>query len=887
MFSKYKIIFGIFLASIFLFWQKVAMAQNFGIDPVDNTILLTQGDPRIMAGRVIQIILSLLGILTLGLIIYAGFLWTTSNGEEEKIRSAKNILKNAVIGLVIILSSWAITSFIISRLSDAISGVGTGPSQTTNNPSFGLGAIGACSVESVYPVNGQKDVPRNSSILVTFKEEIDLNSVCIDSGGNSCACDGGACSLINPETIRIFKDSLGDSCGVTCPNAGANTNITEVAAAISSDNKILVMTPLNYLGSADSNTNYTVKITSNLKKVNGSSMFSTCRSNDLIWGFEVSNKLDLTPPQVVSRFLFPRPDNQADVLNTSNEATAATAEIRVNSCPKVYKTAELINVSPDTEVSLNYHGLINKFKVSIPADTPNKAQLFNGNTNALLGIADFNSQDIVTFNGYFSLKAVNRVPGQLWTIDISPEQLADYLTVGNVKYIFATSGENNNILVPAICSASLQAMNIEAKISGHPDVNIIRSDTTLILTAKVAGTAANNFILATSNNSALNLTAFSGGTNAQSNYTINDKKDAAMNSVIRVSFNEAINPITLSGTASEVSNYIKVVNANTNSQAAGGSCSNNSDCRSYSCSNGSCVGNFVNGRFMVSPDYKTVEFISDNECGINGCGEKIYCLPASSNLAVEIKSANLQSCNSDTNCVAFSPFNRCFSTSLGYNVCQNSDQHNYPLANILNLDGVVDLAFNSLDGNRDSLADGPISFFNENLGNETQKDNYRFSFFVSDRQEISAPRISSIMPDNDQSGLSSLIDPVEITFNTLMMHSTLRSGSITLPSGTETTNHKFINLRTSDISPLGYWMSSSDKDFMPLDGVPDITVTQVSHTPFLESVSYSAQVGSGVKDIYQNCFKPSSGPNCEANQENPSCCFGINTSELDENGNCN
>ena len=61
-------------------------------------------------------LLLVLGILALSLVLYAGFLWMTSAGNEEKIDKAKGILKNAVIGLIIIMSSWGIVTFIIYKL---------------------------------------------------------------------------------------------------------------------------------------------------------------------------------------------------------------------------------------------------------------------------------------------------------------------------------------------------------------------------------------------------------------------------------------------------------------------------------------------------------------------------------------------------------------------------------------------------------------------------------------------------------------------------------------------------------------------------------------------------------------------------------------------------
>lgn len=46
----------------------------------------------------------------------------------------------------------------------------------------------------------------------------------------------------------------------------------------------------------------------------------------------------------------------------------------------------------------------------------------------------------------------------------------------------------------------------------------------------------------------------------------------------------------------------------------------------------------VSGRFVISNQYQTLEFIPNVECGVNACGDKIYCLPASSSIAVELKS---------------------------------------------------------------------------------------------------------------------------------------------------------------------------------------------------------------------------------------------------------
>lgn len=69
--------------------------------------------------RVIKIALSLLGAIFIILIIYAGFMWMTSGGNEEKIKKAKETIIAAIIGLAIIVLAYAATFFIIESLVNA------------------------------------------------------------------------------------------------------------------------------------------------------------------------------------------------------------------------------------------------------------------------------------------------------------------------------------------------------------------------------------------------------------------------------------------------------------------------------------------------------------------------------------------------------------------------------------------------------------------------------------------------------------------------------------------------------------------------------------------------------------------------------------------------
>lgn len=72
-----------------------------------------------IAGAIIGTFLSFLGIIFLCLVIYGGFLWMTSAGNEGKVIRAKQTLTQAVIGLIIILSAYSITYFVFNSLKSA------------------------------------------------------------------------------------------------------------------------------------------------------------------------------------------------------------------------------------------------------------------------------------------------------------------------------------------------------------------------------------------------------------------------------------------------------------------------------------------------------------------------------------------------------------------------------------------------------------------------------------------------------------------------------------------------------------------------------------------------------------------------------------------------
>ena len=69
-----------------------------------------------IVGNIIEKVLGLLGVLVLLMMVYNGFRWMTARGNEKEVEEVKDSLSALVIGLIIILSAYAITSFVIKPL---------------------------------------------------------------------------------------------------------------------------------------------------------------------------------------------------------------------------------------------------------------------------------------------------------------------------------------------------------------------------------------------------------------------------------------------------------------------------------------------------------------------------------------------------------------------------------------------------------------------------------------------------------------------------------------------------------------------------------------------------------------------------------------------------
>ena len=68
---------------------------------------------RVIVKRIIDFILLFLGLIAVVMVIYGGFLYVTSAGNEEAVGKGKKILIYAALGIVIILISFALVNTLL------------------------------------------------------------------------------------------------------------------------------------------------------------------------------------------------------------------------------------------------------------------------------------------------------------------------------------------------------------------------------------------------------------------------------------------------------------------------------------------------------------------------------------------------------------------------------------------------------------------------------------------------------------------------------------------------------------------------------------------------------------------------------------------------------
>lgn len=108
-------------AGVFLFIASAlpALAQvDLGMQYA-STIGLPDADIRNVVGSLVRALLGFVGFMLVIQLMIAGFQYMTHGGDEEARDAAITSIKNAVIGLFIIMASTSIARFVVNAIIDA------------------------------------------------------------------------------------------------------------------------------------------------------------------------------------------------------------------------------------------------------------------------------------------------------------------------------------------------------------------------------------------------------------------------------------------------------------------------------------------------------------------------------------------------------------------------------------------------------------------------------------------------------------------------------------------------------------------------------------------------------------------------------------------------
>lgn len=950
----------------------LGLAVNSSLEVAREAVGWSEQSLPVIIMRIVQVAMGFLGILAIVIVLYGGFVWMTAGGDEGKVETAKTILRNGVIGLLLILMAFAIASFVLRMLTGAF-----GP-QPRGIPGrvpacVGCDTLGGGIIEAVYPAPGATDVTRDTMIFVTFKELMNRNTI--------FQADG---TLTDNVKIRYLD-----------PADGKIKDYTGVVNASSPDDQTFVFDPAEYLGDGARNFVYTVDLQNGIRRSNGQPAFPGTPGH-FAWSFTVGTRLDLKPPVV--KEVFPLPDEQADGYDPT-PAVAAVGELTLVSLPRPQQTAAVGAVvvtpgAPAATVSGTYAcdtSALICVTASSPADfsisaKESTAVNCSGSDVAVVGLATGARRTPATnpsillgcgLTLQLDLAGGGPVDGNQWRFLATAGGAADTLRLGSRRYTFVIGAPASldQIQVGATLVEAANRIRAAVTADASSPVTIVTPPIgeRVALRSKVLGTQGNLIDIEPSRTWA-QVTPMSGGENATEKAQPRDQDDVARNAVIHLEFSEAMLPTVVAGDVlpptqvterADVPGVGTLVDATKPPYLAIQADLDN---------DGFEADEYIAGKFLISNLYRTVEFRPSTRCGIcdvsgvpcasdaqctgaggdsceeqrNSCGDLLYCLPTRSGVTggvtrykVSVRAASLKLCSPDP-ASADACFDANFSECPVGGACRSAGPggKNYPKAG-QPANGVVDAANNSLDGNADYALDGgdlvgPLAEYVLKIPrvpptSADDGDSLTWTFYVNRNLQLTPPNIvtGGIDPIIDQAPVAILGVPTA-EFSSLLMSSSLRPGSnyrdgscfcsatrSACPTGqtcdvgsgfcrmndssaeiaycqedsecpnngapfaNSCVNKRYVSLVDVGRRRVGWWVTSEGRadPAEPPDGYADRTAAQLQHTPFAETTQYGLEYGSGIQDLYQNCYLPSEGPNaaggrCGTTRAQPYCCSG-------------
>ena len=108
----------------YVLFVKTAHALDTGLSKAAEVAGLTKtgtpaADLPTKIGQLVGSVLAFVGVIFLILMIYGGFKWMTARGSPEDVKKARDIITNAVIGLIIVSGAYLLVNFILDSVLTA------------------------------------------------------------------------------------------------------------------------------------------------------------------------------------------------------------------------------------------------------------------------------------------------------------------------------------------------------------------------------------------------------------------------------------------------------------------------------------------------------------------------------------------------------------------------------------------------------------------------------------------------------------------------------------------------------------------------------------------------------------------------------------------------
>ena len=116
-----------FLFSMFPALAQVSNTVKGGLDATATASGFKSGTGNppgieVLAGRIINTIIGLTGLIFIVITVYAGVLYLTAFGDADKVKKAKGMLIQGAIGIILIIGAYAISTFVLTQLGSATTG---------------------------------------------------------------------------------------------------------------------------------------------------------------------------------------------------------------------------------------------------------------------------------------------------------------------------------------------------------------------------------------------------------------------------------------------------------------------------------------------------------------------------------------------------------------------------------------------------------------------------------------------------------------------------------------------------------------------------------------------------------------------------------------------